>query len=100
MKVEVSDAQPAAVDADLLVVGLFEGDRLPAGLAAAPGAADAKAGNKKLTTLLPERPGRVLAVGLGRREEMDAERARVAAAMAVQHAARVEAGTAAWLLPD
>ena len=76
------------VDADLAVVGLFEGEELPAELAAAPGAADAKGAFKKLALLHPERPGRVLVVGLGKREEMDAERARVAAALAAQRGRR------------
>ena len=45
----------------------------------APGAGDAKGGFKKLSMLHPVSPTRVLVVGLGKREEMDAERARVAA---------------------
>lgn len=101
MKVEVRQTDIAEVDADLLVVvGLHEGDELPAELASAAGADDARAGFKKLTLLHPERLRHALVVGLGRREEMDAERARVAAALAVREAGRLEATSLAWLLPE
>jgi leucyl aminopeptidase len=100
VKVEVRQAEIAEADADLLVVGLHEGEELPAPLNEAPGAGDAKAGFKKLSPLYPESPARVLVAGLGKREEMDAERARVAAALAVKKAAALEATSLAWLLPD
>ncbi len=87
------------VDAELAVVGLFEGEELPAALADAPGAADAGGRFQKLALLHPERPARVLVVGLGKRDEMDAERARVAAALAAKEAGRVEATSLAWALP-
>jgi leucyl aminopeptidase len=100
VKVEVRQAEIAEVDADLLVVGLYEGEELPAALSGAPGAGDAKGGYKKLSPLFPESPARALVAGLGKREEMDAERARVAAALAVKQAAALEASALAWLLPD
>ena len=55
MKVSVSQPDRPA-DADLLAVGLCEGEELPAELAAARGAADAKGGFKKLTMIHPEQP--------------------------------------------
>ena len=100
VNVEVSQADPAAVDAGLLVVGLFEDGELPEALAAARGAAEARGGYKKLAALHPERPGRALVVGLGKREDFDAERARVAAALAAKEAARLEASSVAWILPE
>jgi leucyl aminopeptidase len=100
MRVEVSQIQPTETDADLLAVGLYEGEQLPAELTGAPGAGDAKAGFQKLTLLRPERPGRVLAVGLGKREDADPERIRLAAAVAAREAARLEATSLAWLLPE
>jgi leucyl aminopeptidase len=100
VKVEVRQRDVSEVDADLLVVGLHEGDDLPGELAGAPGAADAKAAFKKLALLHPERPRHALVVGLGKRDEMDAERARVAAALAAREAGRLEATSLAWLLPD
>jgi leucyl aminopeptidase len=87
------------VDADLSCVGLFEGDELPEGLRDAPGARDAKPGYKKVALLRPERPERVLVVGLGDREEFDPERARVAGALACREAANLGATTIAWVPP-
>jgi leucyl aminopeptidase len=98
VKTSLSQSDIPAVEADLLAVGLCEGDELPSELAAAPGAADAKGGFKKLAILHPERPGRVLVVGLGKRGELDAERARIAAAIAAKEAAKVRATSIAWVL--
>jgi leucyl aminopeptidase len=100
VKVEVRQAEIAEVGAELLVVGLYESEELPASLKEAPGAGDAKGGFKKLSLIYPESPARVLVAGLGKREEMDAERARVAAALAVKQAAALEVTSLAWLLPD
>jgi leucyl aminopeptidase len=99
VKVSLSQAEAPAVDADLLAVGLCEGEQLPDELASAPGAGDAKGGFKKLAMLHPERPARVLVVGLGKRDELDAERARVAAAVAAKEAAKLKTTSIAWLLP-
>jgi leucyl aminopeptidase len=99
VKASLSQAEITAVDADLLAVGLCEGEQLPAELASAPGAADAKGGFKKLTMLRPERPERVLVVGFGKREELDAERARIAAAIAAKEAGKLSATSIAWMLP-
>jgi leucyl aminopeptidase len=100
MRVEVSRAEPTETDADLLVAGLFDGDDLPEALRDAPGAGDAKGGFKKLSELHPQSPERGLVVGLGKRGQFDAERARVAAALAAKRAASLEATSVAWLLPD
>jgi leucyl aminopeptidase len=100
MRVEVSQAQLSAVDADLVAVGLREGEALPDELAAAPGAADARGGFKKLALLHPDTPERVLVVGLGKVEDVDTERLRVAAALAAKEARRLEARSLAWQLPD
>jgi leucyl aminopeptidase len=100
MKVEVRQAGVSEVEADLLVVGLYDGEELPPELASSPGAADAKGAFKKLALLHPERPTRVLAIGLGRRNGMDAERARVAAALGARKAVELDATSLAWLLPE
>jgi leucyl aminopeptidase len=100
MNVSVRQIEISDLDAELLVVGLHEGEELPGALASAAGAADARPGFKKLALLHPERPPRALVVGLGRRDEMDAERARAAAALAAREAGRLEATSLAWLLPD
>ena len=102
MKVEVSPGKPAtAIDADLLVVGLFEDGELPPELMPTPaGAAEARGAFKKLAALHPASRAAALVVGLGKRGDFDAERARVAAALAAKEAAELEATSLAWLLPE
>ena len=100
MEVAVQDTPLESVDADLVCVGLFEGDELPKPLRQAPGAVDARPAYRRLAVLRPERPPRVAVVGLGPRAEFDPERARVAAAIATREAASCEARTIAWLPPD
>ena len=100
MQVEVTDKPFAGVEADLHAMGLFDGDELPAPYRDLPGAGDVKTAFKKLTLLRPERPERLLIVGLGKREDLDAERLRVAAALAVIEAGRYEARRIAWALPE
>ena len=83
MKVEVVDRNSSEVDAGLVCVGFFEDEELPAPLADLPGAKDVKPGFRKLTLLRPEKPERVLVVGLGKRGELDRERMRVAGALGI-----------------
>ncbi len=99
MKVSVSQDEIVAVDADLLAIGLCEGEDLPGELASARGAADAKGGFKKLTLIHPEQPGRVLVVGLGKDEDLDHERLRVAAALVAKEAGKLNVSSLAWVLP-
>ena len=100
MKVEVKQAGPAEAGTDLAVVGLFEGGDLPGGAASATGADAAKGGFKKLALLRPDGFPPVLVVGLGKSEELDAERLRLAAAVAAKEAGRLEAASIAWALPE
>ena len=100
MQVEVRQIEPSEVEADLVAIGLYDGEGLPAEIAAAPGAADARGAFKKLALLHPQRPARLLVVGLGKRDEMDAERARVAAALAAREAAELQTRSLAWALPE
>ncbi|MGE5282433.1 MAG: leucyl aminopeptidase [Chloroflexota bacterium] len=100
MHVSVSQAKVEEVDADLLAVGLCEDEELPEALADARGAGDAKGSFKELAVLHPERPARVVVVGLGKREELDAERLRIAAALAAKEAARLKAASVAWVVPE
>ena len=94
------DSSPAAEStADLLCLGIFDGDEIPAWLAETPGAEDVNASFKKLTVLRPGSPARVLIVGLGAEDEFDRERARVAASFGVRQAGRYEAGSLAWDVP-
>jgi leucyl aminopeptidase len=100
MRVEVREGKLAESGADLVVAGLYEDGSAPAEIAAAPGAGAAKGSFKTLSAVYPEGGPRVLLVGLGKREDLDAERLRVAAALAAKEAGRLEAGSIAWALPD
>ncbi len=100
MKVEVRDGDLLASDAALVLVGLHAGDPLPEPLTGAPGADAAKGSFKSLSPVFPADGPHALVVGLGEREKVDAERLRVAAAVAVKEASRLEAASLAWLPPD
>jgi leucyl aminopeptidase len=100
MKIQVTDKSAQEAGADLVCVGMFEDEELPAPFADASGAADARGGFKKTAVLHPGSPERLLVAGLGKREDFTPERARVAAALAVRQAQRVEAGSVAWAVPD
>ena len=100
MRVEVADKPLSEIEADLLAVLIFEGDRLPDALAGAPGAEDVKGGYRKSTLIHPERPRRAIVVGLGPRDEFEPERARVAAAIAARTAGGDDATSLALAGPD
>jgi len=100
MRLEHTDSDLTDIDADLHCLGLFEGEDPPGDLAGAPGAEDVETRFKALSILRPPAPARVLIVGLGKREDFDAERARVAAALAVRQARRFEARSIAWQCPE
>jgi leucyl aminopeptidase len=99
MRVDVRQESLRDVDAALVAVGLLEGEALPEEVAGAPGAADAKGSFKAMTRLYPGGPERLLVVGLGEREDLDAERLRVLAALVAGEAAKLEATSLAWALP-
>jgi leucyl aminopeptidase len=100
MKVEVKGVELAEAGADLAVLGLLEGGELPAGVAGAAGADGANGGFKKLSLLRPDEFPPILVVGLGKNDDLDAERLRVAAAVAAKEAGRLEATSIAWSLPE
>jgi leucyl aminopeptidase len=100
MQVEVTDKPLASVEADLHAIGLFDGEVLAEAFRDLPGAGDVKTAFKRVTLLRSEQPERLLIVGLGNPGELDSERLRVAAALAVTEASRYEATTVAWALPE
>jgi leucyl aminopeptidase len=100
VRVEVTDKPLAEVEADLVAIFLFEGEELPEELAEARGAADVRGGFKSSTLIHPERPGRVVAIGLGSRNDFDPERARVGAAIATKELSRLRAESLALVPPD
>src|SRR6187431_3732054 len=84
---------PQSTDADTLCVGLFDGESAPAALDEALGgklgrlveSGEAKGAFKKTAIVHPDGAigaARVIGVGLGKRDEFNAERARIAAAVA------------------
>ncbi|HVQ59952.1 MAG TPA: leucyl aminopeptidase [Solirubrobacterales bacterium] len=100
MKVDVREVELAAAEADLVAVGLFEDEQAPPEIAAVPGVATARGGFKKLSVLHPEGSAPLLVVGLGKRDDVDPERLRVAAALAAKEAGNLEARSLAWALPN
>jgi leucyl aminopeptidase len=102
--VSARSAPPEETAADTRVIGLFEGDTLadPA-LQRLVELGEAKAGLKKVAVAHEDAPGggqrRVLIAGLGKREEFDPERARVAAAAAATRAQELGAVSLSWAAP-
>jgi leucyl aminopeptidase len=99
LNVDVKQLGIGEADAELLAVGLFEGEELPEPIAGAPGSGDAKGAFKKLARAYPEGATRTIVIGLGKADDFDAERARVAAAIVAKEAGQLEASSLAWLLP-
>ena len=100
MKVEVRQSELLPdPETELTVVGLYEDGELPAAIAGIAGARDAKGAFKKLMLLHADGASRLLVAGLGKREEADAERLRVAAALAAKEAGRLQARSLAWAPP-
>jgi leucyl aminopeptidase len=111
MQPSFRQGNPTDTSADTLCVGLFEGEEAPSGIDDALGGSlgrliasgEAKASFKKVAVLHPGGdggPARVLAVGLGKREELDPERTRIAAAVALRRAGELGARSIAWAVPD
>ena len=100
LKVSLSETPLADVEADLVAAFLFEGDELPLELADARGADDVEGGYRKSFLVHPDNPERVAVVGLGKREDFEPERARVAAAIAAAAAAKRKATSLALVAPE
>ena len=90
---------PGDTDADTRIVGLFEGDSPddPA-LKELVDSGEAKSGFKKLAVTHVDGK-RVVAVGLGKRDELDGEKARGAAAVAAGRASELGARSLSWAAP-
>jgi leucyl aminopeptidase len=90
---------PEETSADTRVVGLFEGESPPGGVAAQLAeSGEARGGLRKLA-VGHEDGRRVIVVGLGKRDEFDHEKARVAAAVAAQRARELGAKSVSWAEP-
>jgi leucyl aminopeptidase len=99
MQVEVTAKPFDQVEADIDAIGVCEGDALPPWLLQVPGADDVKATFRKTTMLRPDGSRRVLVVGLGKRDELDAEKARVAAAVVAGKARELGTVSLSWAVP-
>jgi leucyl aminopeptidase len=103
MEVEATTAAPLETGADTIAVGLFEGEEIAHDLEDAPlqGLVDSGEARPKYRKLAVTHAGgrRWLLVGLGPRDEFDAERARVAAALAHSRAQELSARELCWEVP-
>jgi leucyl aminopeptidase len=100
VRVEVVLGALTEVDADLVAVALCDDETLPDPLATAPGASEVKTGFRKTALLFPERPRRVVVIGLGKRDDLDLERLRVAGALAAKQSAALSGASLAWSVPE
>jgi leucyl aminopeptidase len=103
MEVRATTDAPLQTGADTICVGLVEGERIPHDVAdgtlqALVDSGEARPGPRKLAVTHAE-GARWLLVGLGARDGLDAEGARVAAALAVGRAREVGARTLCWEVP-
>src|SRR4051794_41801810 len=90
---------PEETDADTRVVGLFEDDSLPEGPLQGLSESGEASGKLRKLAVAHEDSRRVIVVGLGKRDEFDSEKARVAAAVAAGRAAELSARSLSWAAP-
>jgi leucyl aminopeptidase len=103
VQVRATTDAPLETGADTAVVGLFDGKGVPhdlpdGSLQALVDAGEARSGFKKLAVAHGEGKRWIL-VGLGSRDELDLEKARVAAAVAYGRARELGAKALCWELP-
>jgi leucyl aminopeptidase len=91
---------PEETSADTRVVAVFEGETPADGpLKQLVESGEAKSAAKKVAVTHEDGGRRLIAVGLGKRDELDAEKARVAAAVAAQRARELGAKSLSWAEP-
>jgi leucyl aminopeptidase len=103
VNVEATTESPLASGADTIAVGVFEGEDvahdLPGGeLGALLASGEAQRKFKRLAVTHADGK-RAILVGLGARDQFDAERARIAAAVAHRRAREIGAQTLCWEVP-
>jgi leucyl aminopeptidase len=97
--VTVRRGQSRDTDADTRVVGLFEGESLEEPeLQALVDSGEAKGGLKKVAVTHVDSK-RVIVAGLGKRDELDADKARIAAGAAASRAGELGTRTLSWATP-
>jgi leucyl aminopeptidase len=105
IEVTVRQGEPADTQADTRVCGLFEGGKLTdAALQELVDTGEAKGALKRLCVTHEETSDggrrRVIIAGLGKEEEFNAEKARVAAAAAASRAKELGAESLSWSAPE
>jgi leucyl aminopeptidase len=91
---------PQDTDADTRVIGLFESETPDDDAARSlVESGEAKGGLKKLA-VTHEDGRRLIVAGLGKRDEFDAERARIAASVAAQRARELGSKRLSWAAPE
>jgi leucyl aminopeptidase len=103
VQVEATTQSPLDTGADTIVVGVFEGEGIPhdvpgGTLSALLESGEAQRKFKRLAVTHTD-GGRFVLIGLGARDEFDAERARVAAAVAHGRARELGTDTLCWEVP-
>jgi leucyl aminopeptidase len=101
--VTLTTEDPQASDADTIAVGVFEGAEPPTGapseVAELLASGEAR-GAPKALAVTHAQGKRWLTVGMGKREDFTPERARVAAAGALERAKEISTRTLCWLAPE
>ncbi len=100
MKAYTTNVALSELDADLVAVGLYEGDELSQPLGSTAGAGDASGEFKSQVIVYPGKPERVVVVGLGKKEDFTAEKARVVGAVSQRALGQVKGEALAWMLPE
>src|SRR4029077_101507 len=102
MVVTVTTEAPQGTDADTVAVALLDGEEAPVGVPAEVGrlleSGEARASFQALAVTHAQGK-RWLTVGMGKREDFTSERARVAAAKALERAKEISTRTLCWLAP-
>ena len=99
ISVSARSGAPEDTSADTRVVALFEDESLPGELQALLDSGEAKPGLRKLAVAHEDRR-RVIVVGLGKRDELDPEQARTAAAAVAGRARELGTKSLSWDAPD
>jgi leucyl aminopeptidase len=101
--VSATTSDPGGVDSDTVAIAIFDGEdappAAPAELAALIASGEARSSPKALA-LAHAGGRRWIAVGLGARKDLTPERARVAAAAAVERAQEISSRTLCWCAPS
>src|SRR5829696_4692950 len=103
MEIRATTDDPPATGADTIVVGIFEGKGVPhdvedGALGALVESGEARPGFRKLA-VAHAAGKRWILIGLGDRDDFDAERARIAAAVALGRARELGTRALCWELP-